>query len=152
MFKWIGIGVGALTLLLIGFITAAIILPAGFREGARDIFIVILAALQLIGAILTIALLIAVLYVINQINLLAKTSVVPKVEVLTTKLDQVIENTRAITGNVRDSASTATNTTVFVAERVASPIIRLSSLMTGVRAAATALARRETGTNEEQKA
>jgi hypothetical protein len=142
VFKWIAIGVGFITLLLVGFIVAAFAFP-GFREAMRDIFIVILAALQLIGAILTIALLIAVLYAVNQINKLAKSGLMPKIDLAMGKLDEVLDNTRVITTNVRDSASTATTTTVFVAERVASPVIRLASLVTGVRAAATALARRD---------
>ena len=142
MFKWIAIGVGFITLLLISFVVAAFYFP-GFREASRDIAIVLLAALNLIGAFLTVALLIALLYAVNQINKLAKGSLMPKIDLAMGKLDEVLDNTRAITSTVRDSASTATTTTVFVAERVASPVIRLASLMTGVRAAATALARRD---------
>jgi hypothetical protein len=142
VFRWIAIGVGFITLLLVGYIVAAFIFP-DFRVAMRDIFVTILAVLQLISAFLTVALLLAVLFAVNQINKLAKGSVMPKIDQLTGKLDEVLENTRAITTNVRDSASTATNTTVFVAERVASPVIRLASLVTGVRAAATALARRD---------
>lgn len=142
MFKWIAIGIGFITLLLVAFVVSAFLFP-GFREAMRDIFIVILAALQLIGAILTIALLIAVLYAVNQINKLAKSGLMPKIDIAMGKLDEVLDNTRAITTTVRDSASTATTTTVFVAERVASPVIRLASLVSGVRAAATALARRD---------
>ena len=150
MLKWIGIGVGVLTALLLGFIIAAIFLPPGFREGARDIFIVILAALQLLGAMLMIALLIAVLYVINALDKLAKVSVMPKVDLAMSKLDEVLDNTRVITSNVRDSASSATTTTVYVAEKVASPVIRVTSLMAGVRAAATVLARRDEPSDQQK--
>lgn len=140
MFKWIGIGVAVITLLLIGYIVVAFLFP-DFREASRDIAIVLLAALQLISSILVIALLFAVLYAVNQINKLAQGNVVPKIDLAMKKLDEVLENTRLITGDVRESTSTAINTTTFVAERVASPVIRLASLVSGVRAAATTLAR-----------
>lgn len=143
MFKWVGIGVGTLTLLLIAFIVGSAFAPAEFRAGTRDIFIVIVSVFQLISAILTIALLIAILYVVNQINKVAKTNVLPKVDDAMVKLNEVLDSTRTLAGNVRDSASTATQTTAFMAERVVSPIIRISSLVTGVRAAATTLARRD---------
>lgn len=142
MFRWIIIGVGFITVVLVAFIGFAYFFP-GFREATRDIAIVLLAALNLIGAFLSVALLIALLYAVNQINKLAKGSVMPKIDQAMVKLDEVLDNTRVITTNVRDSASTATTTTIFVAERVASPVIRLASLVTGVRAAATALARRD---------
>jgi hypothetical protein len=143
VFKWVGIGVGTLTVLLIAFIVGSAFAPAEFRAGTRDIFIVIVSVFQLISAILTIALLIAILYVVNQINKVAKTNVLPKVDEAMVKLNEILDSTRTLAGNVRDSASTATQTTAFMAERVVSPIIRISSLVTGVRAAATTLARRD---------
>jgi hypothetical protein len=143
VFKWIGIGVGALTVLLIAFIVGSALAPVGFREGTRDIFIVILAVFQLISAVLLIALLIAVLYAVNQINKLARINVLPKVDDAMVKLNEVLDSTRSLASSVRDSASTATQTTTFMAERVVSPIIRISSLVSGVRTAATTLARRD---------
>ncbi|NTW02392.1 MAG: hypothetical protein HGA19_14125 [Oscillochloris sp.] len=143
MFKWVGIGVGTLTVLLLAFIVGSAFAPAEFRAGTRDIFIVIVSVFQLISAILTVALLIALLYAVNQINKVAKMNVLPKVDEAMVKLNEVLDSTRSLAGNVRDSASTATQTTAFMAERVVSPIIRISSLVTGVRAAATTLARRD---------
>lgn len=143
MLKWVGIGVGTLTVLLIAFIVGSALAPVGFREGTRDIFISIVSIFQLISAILMIAILIAILYAVNQINKLAKTSVLPKVDEAMVKLNEVLDSTRSLAGNVRDSASTATQTTAFMAERVVSPVIRISSLVSGVRAAATTLARRD---------
>ncbi|NNJ09964.1 hypothetical protein EKD04_006465 [Chloroflexales bacterium ZM16-3] len=143
MLKWVGIGVGTLTVLLIAFIVGSAFAPAEFRAGARDIFIVVVSVFQLISAILTIALLFAVLYAVNQINKVAKTNVLPKVDDAMVKLNEVLDSTRTLAGNVRDSASTATQATSFMAERVVSPVIRISSLVTGVRAAATTLARRD---------
>lgn len=143
MFRWIGIGVGLLVAALVGFIVAAVLLGPEFRGAWRDVFIVILAALQLIGAMLTIALLIAILWVVNQINQAARVNVLPKIDEAMVKMNDVLDSTRTLANNVRDSAGTATSTTTFVAERVVSPIIRISSLVTGVRTAATTLARRD---------
>lgn len=143
MFRWIAIGVGLLVAALVGFIVAAILLGPEFRGAWRDVFIVILSALQLIGAMLTIALLIAILWVVNQINQAARVNVLPKIDEAMVKMNDVLDSTRTLANNVRDSAGTATSTTTFVAERVVSPIIRISSLVTGVRTAATTLARRD---------
>jgi len=147
--RWIAIGIGLLTAVLFGFIIAAIFLGEDFRAAWRDVFIVILAALQLIGAVLSIAILIALLYVVDQINRLARHNVIPKLDEALTKANEALDVARTIANNVRDSAQTATTTTTYVAERVVSPIIRISSLVTGVRAAATTLARR--GNPDEPK-
>jgi hypothetical protein len=139
--KWIGIGLAILGLITIAFIVAAYIFP-DFREATRDIAVVILAVFQMIGAILTIALLIAILYAVRAIRKLANETVMPRVEALTTKIDGLIDNTRTITTNVKDTTATVSTTTVYVAEQVVSPVIRVSGLLAGVRAAATFLARR----------
>jgi MFS family permease len=143
VFRWVAIGVGLLVAGLLGFVIAAIFLGPDFRGAWRDVFIVILAALQLVGAFLTIALLIAVLYVVNQLNKVARTNVLPKLDETMLKVNDVLDNTRTLVGNVQQSVSNAANTTGFVTERVVSPIIRVSSLISGVRAAATTLARRD---------
>lgn len=141
MTKWIGIGLAVVGIIAIAFIVAAYIFP-DFRVATRDIAIVILAVFQMIGAILTIALLLAVLYAVRAINRLAHETVVPKIDMLTGKLDSVIDTTRSITGNVKDTTATASATTVYIAEQVVSPVIRVASLASGVRAAARYLARR----------
>jgi len=139
--KWIGIGLAIIGVIAIAFIVAAYVFP-DFRIATRDIAIVILAVFQMIGAILTAALLIAVLYTVFVIRRVTIETVVPKVDLLTTKLDQVIDNTRAITGNVVETTTAVSTTTNYVAERVVSPIIRTAGLFAGVRAAARFLARR----------
>jgi hypothetical protein len=139
--KWIGIGLAIIGLITIAFIVAAYIFP-DFREATRDIAIVILAVFQMIGALLTAALLVALLYTVFYIRRLATETVIPKIDLLTNKLDGVIDNTRAITGNVKDTTSNVTTTTGYVSEQVVAPIIRVSGLVAGVRAAATFLARR----------
>ena len=141
MGKWIGIGLAILGLITIAFIVFGYIYPE-WAANTRDIAVVILAVFQLISALLLIAILLAVLFAIRAIDRLARNTVVPKIDQLSTKLDGVIENTRAITTNVKDTTTTVSTTTVYVAERVVSPVIRVSSLLAGVRAAATFLARR----------
>ena len=141
MGKWIGIGLAIIGLITIAFIVAAYIYP-DFREATRDIAIVILAVFQMIGALLTAALLVGMLYAVFSIRKLAKDTVLPKVDQLTVKVDQLLDTTRSISGNVKETTSAVSTTTVYVAERVVSPVIRVSSLMAGVRAAAAFLARR----------
>ena len=141
MKKWIGIGLAVIALITIAFIVAAYIYP-DFREATRDIAVVILAVFQMIGAILTAVLLIAILYAVSAVQRLTNNTIVPKVDMLTAKLDGVIENTRAITTNIQDTTASVGTTTSYVAEQIVSPVIRLSGLFAGVRAAAAFLARR----------
>ena len=141
MVKWIAIGFAAIIAIAIVYVIAAYNYPA-FREATRDIAIVILAIFQIIGSILTVALLLALLYSMVALEKLATQTVLPKVDLLTAKLDEVIEQTQAIAGNVKDTTTTVSTTTSYIADRVVSPVIRVSSLLTGVRAAASFLARR----------
>ncbi len=142
MFKWVGIVLSILVVLLIAFVVGMALAPEGFREGSRDIFIMIIAVFQLVSSVVLIALLVALIYVINQLNKLASKNIIPKIDDAMLKINDVLETTRGLANNVSDAATTATSSTTFVAERVVSPIIRISSLVTGVRAAATTLARR----------
>jgi len=139
--KWIAIGFAAIIAIAIVYVVAAYNYPA-FREATRDIAIVILAVFQIIGSILTVALLLALLYSMVALEKLATQTVLPKVDLLTAKLDEVIEQTQAIAGNVKDTTMTVSTTTSYIADRVVSPVIRVSSLLIGVRAAASFLARR----------
>ena len=141
MGKWIAIGFAVIIAIAIAYVVAAYNYPA-FREATRDIAIVILAIFQIIGSILTAALLLALLYSMVALEKLATQTVLPKVDLLTAKLDDVIEQTQAIAGNVKDTTTTVSTTTSYIADRVVSPVIRVSSLLIGVRAAASFLARR----------
>lgn len=143
MFKWIGIGLGLITLLLIAFIVFLALAPVEVRESFRDIFIIILGVFMLVSTILTVAVLLGILYTFNRIERLARGNVLPKLDEAMLKLNDVLESTKTLAGNARDSSSTVTGSTTFVAERVVSPVIRIASLATGVRAAATSLARRD---------
>jgi len=139
--KWIGIGLAVVGIVIVAFIVAAYLFP-DFRVATRDIAIVIVGVLQMISIILMIALLIAILYAVTFIRRLARDTVVPEISALRTKLDGVIDNTRSISGNVKDTTSTVSTTTVYVAERVVTPVIRVAGLIAGVRAGARYLARR----------
>ncbi|MFV9503017.1 MAG: hypothetical protein AB4911_00480 [Oscillochloridaceae bacterium umkhey_bin13] len=150
MVKWIGISLGLIALLIIGFIVALAMAPVGVREAFRDIFIIILGFFLLITSVLTTAVLLGVLYTFRRIEQVARGNVIPKVDEAMVKLNEVLENTRVIANNARESTNTVTGSTTFVAERVVSPVIRLASLATGVRAAATSLARRDLHSEADQ--
>ena len=128
--------------MLVAFIGLAMFLGADFRAAWRDVFIVILVALQLLGAILTVGILIAILVLIDRIDKLARNSLMPKLDEVTGKVNEVLDTTRSLTDDVRATAHTATQTTAFVAERVVSPVIKLASLASGARSMAAAFARR----------
>lgn len=143
MFRWIGIGLGVLLLLLIAAIVGLFLAPPGVREAIRDIFIIVLGFFTLISTVLSIAVIFALLYVMNRVDKLARGSVLPKLDEAMAKMNEVLESTKTLAGNAKDTAGTVAGTTNFVAERVVSPFIRVSSLVTGVAAAATTLARRD---------
>lgn len=143
MFRWIGIGLGVLLLLLIAAIVGLFLAPPGVREAIRDIFIIVLGFFTLISTVLSIAVIFALLYVMNRVDKLARGSVLPKLDEAMAKMNEVLESTKSLAGNAKDTAGTVAGTTSFVAERVVSPFIRVSSLVTGVAAAATTLARRD---------
>lgn len=143
MWKWVAIAVGTLILLLVAFVVGMYLAPEAIREATRDIFIIILGVFQLVTVVLLTVLLFALLYAINQINKVASGSVIPKFDEAMVKVNEVLESTRTIAGDARETANTVSSSTSFVTERVVSPIIRLSSLFIGVRAAATSFARRD---------
>lgn len=102
-------------------------------QTARDVAIVFLAILQMVSTLLMIALLAVLVYGVLALKDLATDTVVPKVSAA---LDQV-----------KDTAVTTKNTTTYVAQGVVSPLIKISSVAAGVRAAAAALARGNSKTN-----
>lgn len=150
MTKWIGIALGLIALLIIAFIVALAMAPVSVREAFRDIFIIVLGFFLLITSVLTTAVLLGLLYTFRRIEQVAKGNVIPKVDEAMVKLNEVLENTRIIANNARESTTTVTSSTTFVAERVVSPVIRLASLATGVKAAATSLARRDLHNEADQ--
>jgi hypothetical protein len=139
--RWIGIGLAIITVLSIVFIALLYIYP-DFRVATRDVAVVIAAFFQVVATILTAALLLVLLYAVRSINTLSRTTIIPKIDALTTKVDQVLDNGRMISGNVQDTAATVSTTTSYVAEQVVSPFVRVAGMMAGVRAAAAYLANR----------
>jgi hypothetical protein len=139
--RWIGIGLAIILVLSVVFIALLYIYP-GFREATRDVAVVIVAFFMMISTILTAALLLAIIYAVRAINNLSQHTIVPRVDALTTKVDQLLDNGRTIAGNVQDTSATVSTTTSYVAEQVVSPFVRIASMMAGVRAAASYLANR----------
>ncbi len=126
MKKWLIIGGVIFAVLIIGLIVLISVSDAWAT--ARDVSVVILAIFQMISTLLMIALLAVLIYAVMALKSLASETVVPKVS---QTLDQV-----------RDTAATAKNTSTYVAQGVVTPLIKISSVAAGVRAAAVALARR----------
>ena len=124
--KWLIIGGVIFVALIIGLI---VLISVNNAWGtARDVSIVILAIFQMISTLLMIGLLAVLIYAVMALRTAATETIMPKVS---QTLDQV-----------RDSAMTAKNTITYVAQGVATPLIKISSVAAGVRAAAVALARR----------
>ncbi len=147
MMVWIIIGLMVLLLIGVGLFYVAWVYD-GVRQTARDVAIIVLATFQMIGAVLTVVMIVALLYAIRKIQHLISHAVIPKVDATMVKVDEVLDHSRAISGNVRESVETTTTTTVFVAEQVVSPVIRVSSLIAGVRAAVKSLARHDADSHE----
>ncbi len=126
MKKWLIIGGVVFAILFIGVIVLISVNDAWGT--ARDVSVVILAIFQMISTMLMIALIAVLIYAVMALRTVATETIVPKVS---QTLDQV-----------KDSAATAKNTTTYVAEGVATPLIKISSVAAGVKAAAVALARR----------
>lgn len=160
MSRWITIGLIVLAVAATGFIVALSIF-ATFREVTVEVSIVLLAAFQMIATIMLITILLITLFVLNRLEKLSRETFIPKIDQLTTKVNElvdivsprvdtmtarfteIVDDTKETSNQVRNTAGTTANTTVFIAERVVSPIIRASSMAAGVRAAASALARRQ---------
>lgn len=135
MRNWIIIGVVAAIVLFVGGIIL-ISVNDGWQTAAY-VSVVLLAMFQVFTTLLLTAILIAVIYAVFAIKNLADKQVVPEV---TKTLEQV-----------RSTASLARDTTSYVAEGVVAPIIKITSLAAGVRAAAVSLARRNKKAGYEPK-
>jgi dolichyl-phosphate-mannose--protein O-mannosyl transferase len=124
--KWLIIGGVVFAVLIIALIVLISVNNAWAT--ARDVSVVILAIFSMISTLLTIALLAVLIYVVMALRTVATETVMPKVS---QTLDQV-----------KDTAVTAKNTSTYVAQGVVTPLIKISSVAAGVKAAAVALARR----------
>ena len=126
MKRWLIIGGVVFAVLLVGLIVLISVNDAWAT--ARDVSVVILAIFEMISTLLMIALLAVLIYAVLALRTVATETVVPK---MNQTLDQV-----------RDTAATAKNTSTYVAQGVVTPLIKISSVAAGVRAAAVSLARR----------
>jgi ABC-type multidrug transport system fused ATPase/permease subunit len=140
--KSIGIGIAVITILAIAFIGVLYWLP-DFRAATRDVAVVILAFFQLIGTVLSIAILFALYYAIRAVERASRLSVLPRIDALSNKVDQLIDQTQAIAGKVQDTTNAVSGTTGYVTEQVVAPMIRASGLIAGIQAAVGYLARRD---------
>jgi hypothetical protein len=116
---------------------------ADFRVATRDIAVVIVAFFEIISTVLTAALLLAIIYAVRAINRTSQNTLIPRIDALAAKVDNLLDSGRTIAGNVQDTTATVSTTTSYVAEQVVSPFVRISGLVAGVRAAASYLANRD---------
>jgi hypothetical protein len=124
--RWLIIGGVVFVVLIVGLIV--LISVADAWDTARDVSIVILAIFEMISTLLMIGLLAVLIYVVMALRSVATETIMPKVS-------QTLDQTR-------DTAATVKNTSTYVAQGVVTPLIKLSSVAAGVKAAASALARR----------
>ncbi len=126
MKKWLIIGGVVFAVLIIALIVLISVNDAWAT--ARDVSVVILAIFSMISTLLSIALLAVLIYAVMALRTVATETIMPKVS---QTLDQV-----------KDTALTTKNTSTYVAQGVVTPLIKISSVAAGVKAAAVALARR----------
>ena len=141
MRKWIIIGLSVVAVILLVYIVCAYLFP-DFRVATRDIAITLLAATGLIAAIALVAILFATLYAVNKIRSVTNNTVLPQVQVLQNKVDQILERVTSVADQARSSAESVSTTTNYVSKQVVTPVIRLAGLAAGVRAGAAFIARR----------
>lgn len=126
MKRWLIIGGVVFAVLIIALIVLISVNDAWAT--ARDVSVVILAIFSMISTLLTIGLLAVLIYAVMALRTVATDTIMPKVS---QTLDQV-----------KDTAATTKNTSTYVAQGVVTPLIKISSVAAGVKAAAVALARR----------
>ena len=130
------IGGAILAVVVVVIIVLAIIYP-GFREALRDFSIIILALFQLIGAVVMALVAIALLYAVRAIDKSTRLTLVPKLEELSTKLDDVLANTKSVTADVKKSTAAVTTTVSIISEEIVGPAIKLSGYISGLKAVST---------------
>lgn len=134
-------------LLILGFAVYVLGFNPELGPIARDVAIAVVSALIVVATIITIVLLLAILYAISLLTRVTRTDLIPKIEELTLKVDGLLGNARGVSDKALDTVTSVSATTSFTAERVAAPIIRVSSVFAGVRAAVNTLARRDAPTD-----
>ncbi len=110
---------------------------------ARDVAVSITSALIVLATAVALVLLLAILYAIALLTRVVQRDLLPKVQELTTKVDVVLGNAQTASDRALETVTSVSATTSFTAEKVAAPLIRVTSMLTGVRAAVGAFARRD---------
>jgi hypothetical protein len=141
MTRWLAIGGGIFVLLCIIFVVLTVIYP-GFREVVRDLSIILLALFQLIGAIAMALVAVAILYAVKAIDTTARVSLIPKLEEISTKVDDILVKTSSVTDDVKKTTASVSTAAEIISQEVVKPAIQISSLFSGVKAAATVLGQR----------
>jgi cytochrome c biogenesis factor len=135
------IGGSILAVLTLVIVVLAVIYP-GFREALRDFAVIILALFQLIGAIVMALVAIALLYAVKAIDKSTRTTLVPKLEEISVKLDDVLANTKSVSADLRKSTGEVSTTVSIITEEVVRPAIRVSSYVRGFQAVVQLLGER----------
>lgn len=141
MTRWLAIGGGIFVVLSIVFVVLTVIYP-GFREVVRDLAIILLALFQLIGAIAMALVAVAILYAVKAIDTTARVSLIPKLEEISTKVDDILAKTSSVTDDVKKTTASVSTAAEIISQEVVKPAIQISSLFSGVKAAATVLGQR----------
>jgi hypothetical protein len=147
MTRWLIIGGIVFVVLSIVFIVLSIIYP-GFREAVRDLAIILLALFQLIGAIALALVAVAILYAVKAIDTTARTTLIPKLSEISTKVDELLVKTASVTDDVKKTSASVSSTVTIISEQIVKPAIQVSSIMAGLKAAANVLGQRVTGSNK----
>jgi hypothetical protein len=148
MTRWLAIGGGIFVLLCIIFVVLTVIYP-GFREVVRDLSIILLALFQLIGAIAMALVAVAILYAVKAIDTTARVSLIPKLEEISTKVDDILVfyilfKKSSFTDDLKNTTASVSTAAEIISQEVVKPAIQISSLFSGVKAAATVLGQRVT--------
>ncbi|MFM2308810.1 MAG: hypothetical protein RLY87_931 [Chloroflexota bacterium] len=141
MNRSLAIGGILLALITITLVVLAVIYP-GFREALRDFSIIILALFQLIGAIVMALVAIALLYAVKAIDKSTRVTLVPKLEELSTKLDDVLANTKSVTADVKKSTAAVSTTVSIITDEIVGPAIKISGYIEGAKAAVALIGQR----------
>lgn len=144
MTRWLIIGGIIFGVLSIIFIILSIIYP-GFREAVRDFSIILLALFQLIGAIALALVGVGILYAVKAIDTTARTTLIPKLSEISTKVDDLLAKTSSVTDDVKKTSASVSSTVTIISEQIVKPAIQVSSIVAGVKAAANVLGHRVSG-------
>lgn len=141
MTRWLTIGGGIFAAISIAFVVLTVVYPS-FREIVRDLAIILLALFQLIGAIAMALIAVAILYAVKAIDTTARVSLIPKLEEISTKVDDILVKTSSVTDDVKKTTASVSTAAEIISQEVVKPAIQISSMLSGVKAAASVIGQR----------